>query len=63
MTKYQYTNSTPTWVTVDEKDIYLQAGNQYELPAENAYIRSLIDQGYLTPVEQKSFAKLKKSDK
>lgn len=53
MKKYIYTNPTPTWITVGERDVYLEAGNEYELPAENAYIAALIEQEYLVPVPEK----------
>ncbi len=52
MKKYTYTNPTPTWFTVNGKNVFLEAGNAYELPAENAYIASLIEQGYLVLVPE-----------
>lgn len=47
----------------DGKDYALFPGGTYELPADNEHIASLIDQGYLVPVEGKAKAYPKQTDK
>lgn len=53
MRKYKYTNSTSARVQIGDKEVFFQEGNTYELPSENAYIASLIEQGHLVPLAEK----------
>lgn len=54
MAQFKYTHSIKSAFTLsDGKDYSLFEGETYELPAENKHIVSLVDQGYLVPVETK----------
>lgn len=54
MTKFTYTHTTPAAFTLsDGSEYHLHQGGTYSLPAENEYIKGLVEQGYLTPVKSK----------
>jgi hypothetical protein len=56
--KYKYNIETPTRIEIDGVEYCLEQGNVYELPSKNAYIASLIEQGFLTLVpDQKTKTK------
>jgi hypothetical protein len=48
--KFLYTHETPSAFTLNgDGDYHLHQGHEYELPADNAHIVSLVEQGYLEP--------------
>jgi hypothetical protein len=54
MAQFKYTHSIKSAFTLsDGKDYSLFEGETYELPADNEHIKSLVAQGYLTPIETK----------
>lgn len=61
MKKYTYTHPTSQHVTIAGADVFLEAGKSYELPSENAYIASLIEQGYLVPILEPKTTKTKRT--
>ena len=61
MNKYTYTHPTSQHVTIAGADVYLEAGKSYELPSDNAYIASLIEQGYLVLVPETKNTKNKRT--
>jgi hypothetical protein len=61
--KFTYTASTPSAFTLNGGgDYHLHEGQVYELPADNAHIVSLVEQGMLVPVEPET-PKSKSKDK
>lgn len=48
MATFLYTRPVPTAFTLsDGNDYHLHPGHEYELPEENEFIKSLVDQGFL----------------
>lgn len=54
MAKFTYTREIPAAFTLSNgKDYHLHQGGIYELPADNEYIVSLIEQDFLEPAPNK----------
>lgn len=52
MAKYIYTHPTPTAFTLTRgKSYHLHQGHEYDLPSENAFVASLVEQGRLVEVK------------
>lgn len=61
MKKLTYTHSTSVRIEIDGAEYYFEAGNTYELPSENAYIATMLKQGYFVPVIDEKTTKTKRT--
>ena len=53
MATFKYLQSQPLAFTLpDGQEFILTQGKIFELPSENAYIRDIVEQGYLEKVQQ-----------
>lgn len=59
MKKFTYTGSTPahTDITINGKatEVSFHKGEEYELPANDPYVKTLIAQSLLIPVAEKKY--------
>lgn len=53
MKKFRYTNPVPCPVSLKGGlDVHMHEGGEYELPADNGWVKRLVAQGYLVEVPE-----------
>jgi hypothetical protein len=64
MKKFTYTNPVPCAVSlIGGIDVHMHQGNEYELPADNGYVKRLVAQGYLVEVPAPAPSPVTKNEK
>jgi hypothetical protein len=64
MKKFRYTNTVPCAVSlIGGIDVHMHEGGEYELPADNGYVKRLVAQGYLVEVADEPKPVTKTKDK